>query len=999
MSILNLRLCLLGAFRLERNGVEISLPRRKLQALLAYLALHPEPHAREKLAALFWGDATDESARASLRNEISALRKLVHPDLLLPDRETIQLNPEVALWTDARAFSQIAYRVSQEPNSNVSSDMQFAIGDYADLLPDFYDDWILDARERLRAQQIETLLHLTQDARSQSDYARARDFARKVLDMDRANERAHQHLMFCQISGGDRAAALRQYEECVAALRDELAVEPSDETTALYQWIKQAQGGARSAAARLTNLPIPLTSLVGRQRETMEIKEFLHGTSPVTHHPSLVTLTGAGGSGKTRLAIQVGTDLVDAYRDGVWWVELAALNDPTLVPQAVAQALGIFLQPNEALTTTLLNALRERELLLLLDNCEHLVDACARLAEQLLTHCSALQILATSREALNVPGEVTWLVPLLGVPTEDGGRRTTDGESDSRIVGEMAKLAMNFESVRLFVERAGGAQRAFQLTDANVPMVIEICRRLDGIPLALELAAARVKTLSVEQIAARLSDRFGLLTTGARTVMPRQQTLRALIDWSYDLLTEEERQVFAALAVFAGGWALDAAEFVCAEVCASARVFDFNSALVEKSLVVVDTLASPSRYRMLETIREYARLKLEMLPTRETLSQQHLKFFSAQVEAAQPALIRRVVNDQVRALFDELDNFRAALAFAKQSVQPTEFARLFGALVPLWIEHGQVGEIEVWENLLSQMVNAEIPASVFARALVRAAQCKQLSGDLDRSDTLAHQALELYRAASDAEGSAVVLALLGMIHYERGDLDMAEQFHLAAQDALALLARHSLHAAVKVGLALVAWSRQDILRAHTLLTEALEIATQDKDIFGQVRARVNLAGLANSQRDWARALTHIQAAMPFFESGHFWSLYISILQEHGTALSGLEQFDVAAEILRRAVTESATTGMYRRLSILFERLAWIAAHTNHAERAVRLLAAAEHTRAQKRQPRGYSYQADYDATLAAARATLDAATFETAWAKGQSLSQAEAITLALQTEQ
>ncbi|MBI4758573.1 MAG: hypothetical protein HY783_06185 [Chloroflexi bacterium] len=535
-----LRLYLLGSFRIEREGQLIHLPTRKVESLLADLVLQPEKHSREKLAALFWGDVTDTQARCSLRKALTLLRKSLGDEILIADREAVQINPASPLWVDALEFK----RISEESEiENLESAIELYRGD---LLSDFYDDWILPEQEHFRTLYLDMLLRLTQEMRSRSEYERAIAFAHQVLASDAADERAHQHLMFCYLAIGNRSAALQQYEECERVLQEELGVKPMPETTALYQWIKQVPLQPRVHAALLTNLPIPLSSFIGREREMAEVKQLLRSAKT-----RLLTFTGAGGCGKTRLAIQVAADLVDSFKEGVWWVELAGLMDATLLPQAVAKVLGVREVPNEPLSQVLASYLRGKQLLLVLDNCEHLVTACAQLAQVLLTASPGLKILITSREVLNITGEIAWRVPSLSLP-------------DLRNLPPIPQLTQ-YEGVRLFVERAIAANPNFALIAQNAQAVAQVCIRLDGIPLAIELAVARVKYLSVQQIAARLDDRFNLLTVGSRTALPRHQTLRATLDWSYDLLTDAERVLFHRLSVFAGGFTLQAVEAVCAD--------------------------------------------------------------------------------------------------------------------------------------------------------------------------------------------------------------------------------------------------------------------------------------------------------------------------------------------------------------------------------------------------------------------------------------------------
>ena len=535
-SQVSLCLYLFGAFSLQRDGVTIPLPTRKTQALLAYLALYPQEHLREKLAALFWGDSTDESARHSLNVALNQLRRLIDPNLFLTDRTTVQRNPDVALWVDASELGNWRQQIQDS-----DSRLPYLISLYRDeFLSDRYDDWILQERERLRNTYLDALSALVESLRARSDYAGAIEYAHRVLQTDPANERAHQHLMFCYAMLGERQKALDQYDACVRSLDEELGVEPSDETVALLRWVRQTST-APQPAARPTNLPTRLTSFIGRVQE-------LEAVNARLAHARLVTLTGAGGSGKTRLALQAGVAALDRFRNGVWWVDLAPLNSGALVAETVLRALGLDAKSNQAPLEILCDELRTRACLVILDNCEHVLDASAQLSETLLNACPELVVLTSSREPLNLTGEVIYLVPTLGFPPRHH-------VPDVELLGQ-------YEAVRLFIERAQAVHAPFELNDRNAGAVAQICARLDGIPLALELAAACMRTLSVAEIAARLDDRFALLTRGARTALPRQQTLHALIHWSYNLLTPAERDLFQRLSVFVGGFTLQAVEFV-----------------------------------------------------------------------------------------------------------------------------------------------------------------------------------------------------------------------------------------------------------------------------------------------------------------------------------------------------------------------------------------------------------------------------------------------------
>ncbi len=424
------------------------------------------------------------------------------------------------------------------------------------------------------------------------------------------------------------------------------------------------------------NLPIQLSSFIGRERAIAELKGLLSTTR-------LLTLTGAGGSGKTRLALQMATNLLADFEHGVWWVELAALTDPTLVPQQVASSLGISEQPGRQLMDTLSDALQPKKLLLVLDNCEHLIAACAQLVETLLRSCADLRILTTSREAFTIPGETIWPVPSLGVP-------------DAYHLPPREGL-VKYEAVHLFIERAVSVLPTFRLTQENASALAQVCRRLDGLPLAIELAAARVKVLSVEQIAARLDDSYRLLAGGSRTALPRQQTLQATIDWSHHLLSEKERILFRRLSVFMGGFTLEAAEAVCAgNGIEQDEVLDLLSHLIDKSLVAVAQRSGEARYRLLETIRQYGQDKLQEFGEAANLRRNHCDWYVGLSERAESEILGARQGSWFDRLEVEHDNLRAALGWSLEQKEAETAARMGAAIWRFWLLRGYMSEGRRW---------------------------------------------------------------------------------------------------------------------------------------------------------------------------------------------------------------------------------------------------------------------------------------------------------------
>jgi non-specific serine/threonine protein kinase len=381
-------------------------------------------------------------------------------------------------------------------------------------------------------------------------------------------------------------------------------------------------------AQMMTNLPLQLTSFIGRERDIAELRALLARSR-------CLTLTGPGGCGKTRLALQVASQLRDELTDGVWLVELASLNDPTLVPQTVATTLGFPEQSGRALTDVLANHLRPKKLLLVLGNCEHLVVACTQLVEALLHQCPHLTILATSRESLNVAGEIVWLVPSLASPKTSVDRENFAAAYSRPRTQDIGQ----FDAIRLFVERTTAVMPAFKLTEQNALAIAQVCHRLDGIPLAIELAAARVKVLTVEQLAERLDDCFQVLTAGQRMALPHHQTLRATMDWSYALLSDQERLLFQRLSAFAGGCTLAAVEAICAgEGLERGDILDLLAHLVDKSLVTVEALTGEARYRMLETVRQYSLEQLRASGQEGVVRGRHCDWYLALAEVAEGKL-------------------------------------------------------------------------------------------------------------------------------------------------------------------------------------------------------------------------------------------------------------------------------------------------------------------------------------------------------------------------
>ena len=686
------------------------------------------------------------------------------------------------------------------------------------------------------------------------------------------------------------------------------------------------------------NLPRQLTSFIGRDREIAEVKRLLSTTC-------ILMLTGSGGCGKTRLALQVAADLIDVYADGVWLVELAARGEAEFVPHAVASALGLREAPGRALREILLDYLRTREALLVLDNCEHLITACAELAEAFVRLCPRLRILATSREPLGVLGEKVWRVPSLSLP-------------ESRRMPSVEHM-MQFEAIRLFIERATAVQPTFTLTPQNAGGVAAVCRRLDGIPLAIELAAARLRALSVGQIAARLDDRFGLLTGGSRTALPRHQTLRGTLDWSYDLLSPKERALLRRLSVFAGGWTLEAAEVVCTGEGVEAQdILDLLAQLVFKSLVLMDAQEGDVRYRLLETVREYSRDRLDESGEAAGVRTRHLKWYLRLAERAEPELIGADQSLWLDRVGVEHDNLRAALEWSKAEERDGESGlRLARALWQFWYVRGHLSEGRGWlETMLSHSRDASAPAR--ARALTAAGFLACRQGDYDGSIRLCTDSLALFRELGDLSGIGQALYALGMVAESQGDYEQAKTLLVESLAMGRQLGEKRRMAVSLNSIGEVARCQENYPAARTSYEESLALMREVQDKRGIAITLGNLGHVALYQRDYERAA---------------------------------KLFREALELARQLVFK---LGIAEYLA----GLGGVAAADGRHERAARLLGAAEEMLSLLGAFLRPPDRAEYERSIAATRAGLNDTAFAAAWAEGKAMTLDQAIEYALNTE-
>jgi len=726
-----------------------------------------------------------------------------------------------------------------------------------------------------------------------------------------------------------------------------------------------------------TNLPARLDSFIGRQRAIVELKSLLGATR-------FLTLTGAGGSGKTRLALQVATTLLTEFEDGVWWVALDALTDPALTPQQVASSLGISEQPGRTLPDTLTDALKSRKILLALDNCEHLIHACAQLVETLLRSCAELRILATSREAFNIPGETIWPVPSLDVP-------------DAYHLPPFEGL-VQYESVHLFVERAESVQPAFLLTQENALTVTQICRRLDGIPLAIELAAARVKILSLEQIAARLDDSCRLLGGGSRTALPRQQTLQATIDWSHALLSEHERTLFRRLSVFRGGFSLEAVEAICAgNGIEQNEALDLLSHLVDKSLVVVAAGGGETRYRLLETIRQYAQSKLQECEEAARMRQAHCDWYLGFAERAESNVLGAEQATWLDRFEVEHDNLRAALAWSLDTGEGEKAARVGVAMWRFWFVRGYLSEGRRW--LERALAGFSEQTTVRAKTLRAAGILAGYQDDYLRAKELLAESLELFREHLDPQGASYALCSLALLARHEGDYAGAVSLLEESLQLSREVADHFGMTLTLADLGLTVLHLGDYERASALCEESLALSRERRDSRSIASALTNLGIVTLERGDGARARALCEESLAMRRQLRDKGGCAHTLAMLGRMAIQQGDYDRATACYAESLALRQETGEQEGIAIALEGLAAVAGMRAQAAHAAQLYGAAESLRQALGAPMTPIDRSYYERTVAAVRAQLDESIFLNAWTAGRTMTHEEAIVASRQTHE
>jgi len=839
----------LGPVEAVVSGDLVRLGGRRQRALLALLVLERgRPVAMDKLADELWAGRPPDGFRTTLRSYVSRLRGALGGSVVPVSGGSAYALQVAAEAVDVFRFERLAEegRAALERGAvaRAADRLRAALGLWrGPALADVADEGAL----RLEAQRLEELrlLALEQRVEAELDLGRAEELVDELEALVREHpfrERLWRHLMLALYRAERQADALAVYRRARAILAEELGLEPGEQLRALEQAILRQEVPPVRPPQQRHNLPAPVTSFVGREAELAEIEELLAENR-------LVTLTGVGGVGKTRLALEAAARALGDCPGGVVFCDLASLAAPELVPRALAGALDLREPAQGGVLDALVTRLREADLLLLLDNCEHLRDACAELAHGLLSSCPRLRILATSRAALGAAGEVDYAVQPLSLPSPGAGPQELSAS----------------DAVALFLARARAVRPQLAPDAAALATAARICAEVDGLPLAIELAAARLKALSLDEIAARLADRFRFLVAWRRLTPARHRTLREALDWSHALLSDDERTLLARLAAFRGGFTLAAAAAVCLDGDEE-RALDLVGRLVDASLVVAEETCGQTRYRLLETVRQYGEEQLAARGETGRIRRRHRDYMLLLVE-------EKAVGQQTRLtgwaeeIGRERANLRAALEWSRDAGEDEELIRLAAAVWRFWWVSGDLTEGRAWlETALER--GRDLDPALRARAFEGAAGLAWAHGDLDSAQELARAALPLFVAAEDRRGEESSLIILGHVALAREQFRAARDLFGRAR-VLAEQGRSSNVAVATHNLGSVAFGEGDLERAECLYLQAFSRYGEAGDAYGVALAELYLGLVAVEASRGDEAAGYLRRALPVFREMGF----------------------------------------------------------------------------------------------------------------------------------
>lgn len=895
----------------------------KTTPLLAYLLLHRDTAVfRDHLAFLLWDDVPETEARANLRRHLHDLRSALPPDVdwIQSAGRNIQWNPAAPVWLDVAEFESLCQSVD-----HLAEAVTLYTGD---LLQTLYEDWIVLERERLQALYFSTLEKLIAREHKRGDLVQAMAYARQLLSRDPLREDVLRDYMLLRVENGDRAGALQLYQQFKERLIEELGIAPMPETTAVYEQITEnrplstaAKSPVLPQAASMLhdslstapshpavpapahNLPAPLTSFVGRQEERSQICQLIGKTnSPVR----LLTITGSGGTGKTRLSIEVALWLrqnhPEQFPDGFYFVGLSAVTNPDLVLPAIVETLDIRSRADLSLFDNLKASLRGKRLLLLLDNFEHLLDAAPQVAD-LLTAVPGLHILITSQSVLHLYGEHEFTLLPLPLPTS-------------------AHLSpadlLNYAAIHLFVDRLRAVQPHFLLTDENSTAVTEICRCLDGMPLALELAAARGKLFTPAAMLTQLSQRLRFLTGQARNLPARHQTLRATIDWSYNLLTIAEQTVFAGLSLFAGSFTMTAGEAILSDLHSEESIQNHLFSLADKNMLRALPAADTTelRFRMLQTLREYGLGKLAQLETAAAIHRRYAVYYADLAEQGKAGMRSADQSTWVQQLRQEDNNLIAALellvADPDTAQNATTMIRLLTSIARFWLLQGRIRDLRYWlERALVYL--PVLPASLQAALLNELGNTAQVQGDYATAEDCHRQALTLARELQDLSLIAYTLHFLAYAAGRQGQYIEAKTLF---QESLALHRQLPETTPLQLttllnNLAIVHRRLDEYDEAIALLQETLAVKRAIGDRLGLPSPLSNLGNLFILQGKLAEATTYLREALELRQEIQDRQGLLYSLNQMAALATAQKQYDRAATLYAAADARHQDMGISR----------------------------------------------------------------------------------------
>jgi predicted ATPase/DNA-binding SARP family transcriptional activator len=856
-----IQICLLGRFSLNYAGQLITGIHPRMQSLLGMILLSPELAIARQMAAMqLWPDSSESQSRTNLRHLLHTLRSI------LPDAEHyLQVTPDMLAWNQNSnfEFDVLEFQSAASQINSVES-LEKAIHLYqGDLIPTCFDNWIEPARSRLRDLYMSTLLRLTNLLEKQGDIRGAIEVANRLLQADLLREATYCRLMVLHASRGDRASVLRTFDVCAANLQKELGVEPGPETIAILEALIQPQVDLKgqsqaSTPAQLRNnrLPAPMDGLIGRSNEKKQVIDLIHGFR-------LVTLTGIGGVGKTRLAQEIawklaGTPDSAVGADGIWWFDLAPISTLETLTQTVAASLQITGRANSSVMESLLEALDSRCILLILDNCEHLLEKTAQFIFELLRACPHLRVLTTSRVSLHLSGEMVFYVPPLSNQADDPSALS--------------------ESELLFYERARAANPTFSFRPEHLDPVRAICRRLDGIPLAIELAAARMHMLTPLEISQRLENAFQILVQKKHGIPPRHQTLRSTLDWSYQLLNDDEARLFRRLSVFSNGFTLYSVIVVCGfQPAETGELLNALEGLIDKSLLrPLNFSEGQPRMILLELIREYAFDRLSESGERDQVRRKHAMFFMELALRLEPLLESPQQADWLDQLEMEHANLRSAFLWMKETCDAENGLRLASALALFHFMRGHLREGYSWlVDFLS--IPAGVDLALRAKACDRAGLLARYQGAYQQANSWSSESLTICRQMNDLHGVADALGNLGYVALHQGADHPAGEYY---QEALAIHQQLNNRQGIADSyshLAMLAYRRGNYNEAVSLHQSSLEIWHGLEDHQGIAYALNHLGYVSLTVGDLPRARDQFRESLKISDAIRFqWGIINAI---------------------------------------------------------------------------------------------------------------------------